>query len=49
MEESKYLILLVAVIYFVISVSQLHRGSWENFIVWFGYAFSNIGLYYLAK
>ena len=49
MEESKYLILLVAVIYFGIAATQLYRGSWENFIVWFGYSFSNIGLYYLAK
>ena len=47
--DSKYLIILVAVLYLIVAVEQLYKGSIPNAIIWSGYAFSNIGLYMLAK
>ena len=45
----KYLIIGVAIVYAFIAIGQLFKGSVPNAIVWSGYAFSNIGLYMLAK
>lgn len=47
--EPKYLIILIGLVYFGIGIDQWFKGSPANFIVYTGYAFSNIGLFLLAK
>jgi hypothetical protein len=44
-----YLIIIIGFVYFCIGITQLMKGSVPNFIIYTGYAFSNIGLYMLAK
>lgn len=46
---SAYLIALVGFMYLYVSVEQtfLYKNIWMG-IVYFGYALSNVGLYYLA-
>jgi hypothetical protein len=46
---SSHLIAVVGVIYAVISIDQFMRSSPEMGIVYAGYAFSNVGLWWLAK
>lgn len=45
---SYQLILFVMIIYFWISVDQFLKGNVPMGIVYFGYAFSNIGLAYIT-
>jgi len=47
--NSNYLIIIIGVVYFGIGITQLFKGSIPNFIIYTGYAFSNIGLFMLAK
>ncbi len=47
--ELKWLIIVVGLVYAAIGVEQFFKGSIANTIVYFGYAFSNIGLFMLAK
>jgi hypothetical protein len=49
MFEMKYLIIIIGLVYFAIGLDQYFKGSLPNLIVYTGYAFSNIGLYLLAK
>jgi hypothetical protein len=49
MFEMKYLIIVIGLVYFGIGLDQYFKGSMPNLIVYTGYAFSNIGLYLLAK
>ena len=44
-----YLIIIVGFVYFAIGIAQLMKGSVPNFIIYTGYAFSNIGLFMMAK
>lgn len=46
---SAWLIAIVGLIYFFISMQELFKGNLGMFIVFLGYAFSNIGLYILAR
>lgn len=46
---SAWLIALVGVIYASIGVMQALKGNTSMAVVFAGYAFSNIGLYLLAK
>lgn len=46
---SGWLIALTGLIYLAVAVEQALRGNWMLCIVYAGYAFSNIGLYYLAR
>ena len=46
---SPWLIIVTGVIYGYISVEQLMKGNTHMFIVYAGYAFSNVGLYLLAR
>ena len=46
---SSWLIGLTGLIYFGISIEQLYKGNFAMFIVYFGYSFSNVGLYLLAN
>ena len=46
---SSWLIALTGVIYAGIAVEQGLKGNLQMAIVYSGYAFSNIGLYLLAK
>ena len=47
--EAKWLILVIGLVYLGIGIEQITKGSLPNLIVYSGYAFSNIGLYMLAK
>ena len=47
--EAKWLILVIGLVYLGIVIEQFTKGSTPNLIVYSGYAFSNIGLYMLAK
>ena len=47
--EAKWLILVIGLVYLGIGIEQFTKGSTPNLIVYSGYAFSNIGLYMLAK
>lgn len=49
MFEMKYLIILVGLVYLGIGIDQYFKGSPANAIVYAGYAFSNAGLFLLAK
>jgi hypothetical protein len=46
---SPWLIIVTGAIYAYISVEQLTKGNTHMCIVYAGYAFSNIGLYLLAR
>jgi hypothetical protein len=46
---SGWLIALTGAIYAVVAIDQGMKGSWPMAIVYSGYAFSNIGLYILAR
>lgn len=46
---SPWLIIVTGVIYAYIAVEQLLKGNSQMAIVYSGYAFSNVGLYLLAK
>ncbi len=48
-EKMNYLIIIIGIVYFAIGVTQLMKGSVPNFIIYTGYAFSNIGLFMMAK
>jgi hypothetical protein len=47
--ELKWLIIVVGFVYAAIGVEQFLKGSVGNAIVYTGYAFSNAGLFMLAK
>jgi hypothetical protein len=49
MFEMKYLIIVIGLVYFGIGLDQYFKGSLPNLIVYSGYAFSNIGLFLMAK
>jgi hypothetical protein len=46
---SAWLIVVTGLIYAVVALDQARLGSVSMAIVYSGYAFSNIGLYFLAK
>tara|TARA_B100001778_G_scaffold179100_1_gene147302 strand:+ start:1215 stop:1361 length:147 start_codon:yes stop_codon:yes gene_type:complete len=46
---SGWLIVITGLIYLYVSVEQVLRGNPGMGIAYFGYAFSNIGLYLLAS
>lgn len=46
---SGWLIVLTGCIYLYVSVEQSYKGNYGMSIAYFGYAFSNIGLYLLAS
>ncbi len=46
---SPWLIILTGVIYGYIAVEQALKGNPSMMIVYAGYAFSNVGLYLLAR
>jgi hypothetical protein len=46
---SSWLIILTGAIYAFIAVEQLLRENPYMAVVYAGYAFSNVGLYFLAK
>jgi len=46
---SSWLIALVGLVYMGVAVEQYMKGNGNMTIVYSGYAFSNIGLYLLAK
>lgn len=46
---SAWLIALVGAIYAYIAVEQLLKGNSYMAIIYAGYAFSNVGLYLIAK
>jgi hypothetical protein len=46
---SAWLIALVGLIYLAVAVDQGLKHAWPMCVVFAGYAFSNIGLYLLAK
>jgi hypothetical protein len=45
---SGWLIILTGLIYAYVAVEQAFKGNLAMFVVYSGYAFSNIGLYKLA-
>lgn len=45
---SAWLIIVTGMIYAYIACEQLYRGNVWMAVVYFGYSFSNIGLYMLA-
>lgn len=46
---SSWLIILTGLIYFYIAIEQVCKGNPYMAIVYSGYAFSNVGLYFLAS
>jgi hypothetical protein len=46
---SGWLIVLTGLIYLYVSIEQIWKGNAGMGIAYFGYAFSNIGLYLLAS
>ena len=46
---SSWLVAIVGVVYAYIAIEQYLKGNSAMAIVFFGYAFSNIGLYLSAK
>ena len=44
-----WLIAFVGLVYLFVSVEQFTKGSVPNAIIFAGYAFSNIGLFMMAK
>lgn len=45
---SGWLIAITGLIYLAVALEQAGKGNWALFVVYAGYAFSNIGLYHLA-
>lgn len=43
------LIAFVGIVYFVIAVNSAIKREWWQAVVFAGYAFSNVGLYWMAK
>jgi len=43
------LIAITGVIYLWVAVEQMMKGNVPMFICYLGYAFANIGLYFMAK
>jgi NhaP-type Na+/H+ or K+/H+ antiporter len=48
-DMSAWLIVLTGAVYAYIAAEQLYRGNPSMAVVYAGYAFSNVGLYLLAK
>jgi hypothetical protein len=46
---SSWLIIVTGLIYFYIGIEQGVRGNLPMAVVYTGYAFSNVGLYIMAK
>lgn len=46
---SAWLIAMTGLIYLFVAIEQAWRGNWHLAVVYSGYAFSNVGLYYLAR
>ena len=46
---SSWLIAITGLIYFGVACEQFYKTNIPMTVVYAGYAFSNIGLYYLAK
>lgn len=46
---SAWLIALTGLIYLAVAIEQATRGNWHLSVVYAGYAFSNVGLFYLAR
>ncbi len=46
---SAWLIALTGLIYLAVAIEQASKQNWPLFVVYLGYAFSNIGLYYMAR
>lgn len=46
---SGWLIALTGLIYAAVALEQAFKGNWAMCIVYAGYAFANVGLYYLAR
>lgn len=46
---SPWLIILTGVIYGYIAVEQFFKGNPQMTVVYAGYAFSNVGLYMMAR
>ncbi len=46
---SAWLIALVGFIYLGVAVDEACRRNWPMAVVFTGYAFSNVGLYWMAK
>jgi|TARA_B100001094_G_C18174798_1_gene797294 hypothetical protein len=46
---SGWLIALTGCVYLYVSIEQVYKGNIGMSIAYFGYAFSNIGLYLLAS
>jgi hypothetical protein len=46
---SAWLIALTGLIYLAVAIEQATKGQWHLVIVYSGYAFSNVGLYLLAR
>jgi hypothetical protein len=46
---SPFLVIVVGLIYTGIAIEQFYKGSLPLGIMYAGYAFSNIGLYMVAK
>lgn len=46
---SAWLIALVGVVYAYVAGEQIVKGHWPLVIVFAGYAFSNVGLWWLAR
>lgn len=46
---SAWLIAITGTIYAAVSIEQFFKGNLPMTIVYAGYAFSNIGLYFIAK
>ena len=47
--DERYLIIGTGLAYAIVAVMQFYKGSLGNGIIYSGYAFSNIGLFMLAK
>lgn len=46
---SAWLIILVGLIYLAVSAESAAKGQWAQAVIFFGYAFSNVGLYIVAR
>jgi hypothetical protein len=46
---SAWLIIVTGLIYLYIAIEQGFKGNFPMFIIYFGYASSNVGLYMVAK
>jgi hypothetical protein len=43
------LVFIVAIIYFVVAIEQLWRGSPAGFLVWMSYSTANLGLMWMTR